>query len=225
MGNAVSHVRTEIRNAVDVGHEERVKQEERLNLLEAMVTARIENAKQNILNGERNDQQIHTGTVVEYTHQVSISLSKKTNPDLEEAISDFLSGSLRGAANGFAKIAKVGVGAVLGNHSMGQHEGTSMFVMWTENSLVRLDAYFYRWNFTSNEVIAEVEGASGVIMMKRIIDLTKTDPQVLTWAISRQAELLDRPDDASQMIDEAIAIIKKVHALQDSLRAIQSSED
>jgi len=45
------------------------------------------------------------------------------------------------------------------------------------------------WNFTSSQVITDVEGTSGVIMMKRVIDLTKTDPQ---WAISRQAQFLER---------------------------------
>ena len=101
------------------------------------------------------------------------------------------------------------------------HEGTNMFIVWTDNALLRLDAYFYRWNFTSSQVITDVEGASGVIMMKRVIDLTKTDPQVLTWAISRQAQLLDKEEETSEMIDKAISIIKKVDVLQDCLRDIQ----
>ena len=224
MGNPVSKVRTEIREALDASNEERIKQEERLNLLEMMVNSRLEIAKQKILNGEANDQQIHAGTVVEYTQQINIALSKATTPDLLVAITEFMGGTMDSALSGFAKIIKVGVDSVLGNSSMGQHEGTNMFIMWTENALLRLDAYFYRWNFTSNEVIKDVEGASGVIMMKRVIDLTKTDPQVLTWAISRQAQLLNKKQDAGLMIDKAIAIIRKVDILQDCLRDVQPIE-
>jgi len=224
MGNPVSKVRAGIREEFDTSDDERTKQEERMNLLEMMVNSRLENAKQNILSGERNDQQIHAGTIVEYTQQVNVALSTRVNPNLHEAIADFLGGTLEGAISGFAKIIEVGVDAVLGNSSMGQHEGTNMFIMWTENALLRLDAYFYRWNFTSSEVIKDVEGASGVIMMKRVIDLKNTDPQVLTWAISRQAQLLNKKEEAGNMIDGAIAIIKKVDALQDCLRDIQPTD-
>ena len=62
-------------------------------------------------------------------------------------------------------------------------------------------------------------------MMKRVIDLTKTDPQVLTWAISRQANLLDKKEEPRQIIDEAIAIIKKVDTLQDCLRDTHPTEE
>ena len=67
MGNPVSKVRSMIREELDPSDEERTKQEERLNLLEMMVTSRLDIAKQNILNGGRNDQQIHAGTIVEHT--------------------------------------------------------------------------------------------------------------------------------------------------------------
>ena len=54
MGQKVSTVRTEIREALDPSDEERTTQEERLNVLEMMVTSRLDIAKQNILNGDRN---------------------------------------------------------------------------------------------------------------------------------------------------------------------------
>jgi len=62
-------------------------------------------------------------------------------------------------------------------------------------------------------------------MMKRVVDLTKTDPQVLTWAISRQAQILNKKEKASEMIDKAIAIIKKVDVLQDCLKDAKPVED
>ena len=74
---------------------------------------------------------------------------------------------------------------------MGEYETTpDMFIVWTidnrggtNNALFRCDAYYYRWNFVSQGVI---NGAERVV--KR--DLTKTDPQVLTWAISKQLRRL-----------------------------------
>jgi len=133
MGSPVSKVHSEIQKELDPSDEERTKQEERLNLLEMMVIALLDIAKQNFLNGDRNDQQIHAGTVVEYTQQVNIALSTKTNPDLQDAITEFLGGTKDSVLSGFSKVVKVGVDAVLGNSSMGQHEGTNMFIVWTDN--------------------------------------------------------------------------------------------
>ena len=218
MGSTIST----LRESIDQSDHERTEKEERLNILETMVKSRLENAKRLMLNGERGDQEIHTGTVVELNHQVSVVLSSTSHPELETAISDFFGGRI---SNGFEKIVKVGVESVLGNSNMGQHEGNNMFITWTDNALLRLDAYYYRWNFCSKAVITNVEGASGVILLTRVIDIAKTDPQVLTWAISRQAKLADMPDQAGKMIDEALVILKKVSSMQDTVKAIESKED
>ena len=44
----------------------------------------------------------------------------------------------------------------------------------------------------SLSVINETEGATGVLLVKRVIDLTKTDPQVLTWAITDMADRINK---------------------------------
>ena len=195
--------------------------QERLNVLEKMVNYHLDNARTEMLAGERNDQEIDTGTVVEFSKQVNISMSSEPNPELEDAISDFFGGNLSG---GFGSLVSVAVEAVLGNSSMGEHEGTNMFIQWHNNALLRLDAYYYRWNFSSTEIIQDVEGASGVIVIKRVVNLVNTDPQVLTWAISRQASLLGTPDSASEMIDDAVAIIKKVSDMQLAVHQVEVQE-
>jgi len=217
MGNPVSKLREDI--AQDDAEKE--KKEERINVLEKMVKSHLATAKQEMLSGERHDEEIRAGTIVEYSEQVSLSMKTSPSPDLESGINDFFGGNL---LSGFSSLIKVGVETVLGNNSIGQHEGTNMFIIWTDNALLRLDSYYYRWNFTSSEVIKDVEGASGVVMMRRVIDLTKTDPQVLTWAITRQAELLNQPDQAGQMIDDAVAVITKVAKLQKTLHDIEAKE-
>ena len=113
MGNPISSLREQ----VDQAEEEKVKQQERLNVLEKMVENHLEGAKASILNGERGDQEIHTGTVVEFSKQVNIKLSSKPSDDLENAIDDFFGGNISG---GFKNLVKVAVQAVLGNSSMGR---------------------------------------------------------------------------------------------------------
>ena len=55
---------------------EKVKMQERLNVLEKMVNFHLDSAKNEMLAGERNDQEIHTGTVVEFQKQVNITMVK-----------------------------------------------------------------------------------------------------------------------------------------------------
>ena len=80
--------------------------QERLNVLEKMVNFHLDNAKTQMLAGERGDQEIHTGTVVEFSKQVNITMSKKPSPELEEAIDSFFGGDLLG---GFGKLVHVAV--------------------------------------------------------------------------------------------------------------------
>lgn len=195
--------------------------QERLNVLEKMVENHLENAKASILNGERGDQEIHTGTVVQFSKQVNIQITNKESDSLDKAIKDFFGGEILG---GFEELVELSVKAVLGNASMGEHEDSSMFIQWSDNAVIRMDAYFYRWNFSSNEIIKDVEGATGVIVMSRVINLEKTDLQVLTWAISRQARFLGNPGKAAEMIDDAISVIKKVTALQQNVKSKENKD-
>lgn len=55
-----------------------------------MVENHLENAKTSILNGKRDDQEIHTGTVVQFSKQVNIQIHKKESDSLDKAIKDFL---------------------------------------------------------------------------------------------------------------------------------------
>ena len=217
MGNPISSLREQVNQA----EAEKVKQQERLNVLEKMVENHLESAKTSIVNGERGDQEIHTGTIVEFNKQVNIKLSSKPSDDLEDAINNFFGGNISG---GFKDLVKVAVQAVLGNSSMGEHQVTNMFIQWSDNAVIRMDSYCYRWNFSSNEVIKDVEGAVGVIIMSRIVDLTKTDVQVLTWAISRQARHLGNPDQAGQMIDDAVSVIEKVATLQQKVKTKEDED-
>lgn len=219
MGQSISAIRDEAEKADE---KERQKMEERMQILEKMVNSHLDKEHQLVLAGQRGDQEIHSGTVVSHFKQVNLKMEDKESPDLDEAIDDFFEGSFM---KGLGKLLHLGVRAVLGNSSMGEYDSSSMFIVWKDNALIRCDAYCYRWNFASKGVIEKVEGAVGILMIQRVINMTKTDPQVLTWAISRQASVLGDSSKAPKMIDEATAVMKKVAAFQKDLRKIVVEEE
>ena len=216
MGNPISKIRAEAKAADDKTKHE---MEQRLQILEKMVDGRLQNVTTEILTGSRNDQEIDTGTIVEIHKQINITQSSKESQKIGEAIHDFFSGNWMG---GLEKIVALGAEAILGNDSMGEYETTDMFIVWTNNALLRCDAYYYRWNFVSKGVIDGAEGVVGVLLVKRVVDLTKTDPQVLTWAITKQAVKQGLAGDKIDgMIDSAMKVIRKVVSLQSGVRALE----
>lgn len=61
MGHSVSYLREQ---AKLVQEEDKQVMEQRLDVLEKMINQRLEDEKNSILNGEKHDQEIDTGTVV-----------------------------------------------------------------------------------------------------------------------------------------------------------------
>lgn len=223
MGHSVSDLREKAKKL----EQEKDKQvmEQRLDVLEKMINRRLEVEKNSILNGEKHDQEIDTGTVVFMQKMVYIQLEEKVSNTLSNAISDVFAGDLIG---GIESIVKLGADVVLENDSIGEHETKDMFIVWNENALLRCDAYYYRWNFVSKSVINDTEGVTGVLLIKRVIDLTKTDPQVLTWAITNMADRLNRSDhgakhvDPNTVIDDALKVLKRVIEFQAKVKAIEA---
>lgn len=86
MGQAVSKIREEAEYADD--HDKR-KMEERMRILERMVQSHLDKQKHHIIAGERGNQEIYSGTVVEEFKQVNLVMEGKASPQLEMAIDDF----------------------------------------------------------------------------------------------------------------------------------------
>ena len=221
MGNPISTLREE---AEKQEQEKKDQMEERLHILEKMVTGKLNAAKQAIIAGERNDEEIHGGTVVALHQQINITKKEGESQSLKSGLNDFFQGDLIG---GLEQIVQVGADTVLQNASIGEYETTDMFIVWSHNALLRCDAYYYRWNFSTKGIIQDVGGAVGVYLVKRVIDLTKTDPQVLTYAISQMADRLTKgaadngEAEALKMIDEAITVLQKVVSLQQKFRMLE----
>ena len=214
MGSMLSTVRDQL----DLSGEEKSKMEEQLNILEKMVISQLKEKRTQIIAGQRHDQEIHVGTIVHEHREVFIQLEQnadKTITGVGDALKSFVHGDF---IDGLEEIVKVGAGIVLGNTSMGEHETSDMLIVWTNNSLLRVDVYYYRWNFSSHDIINNTQGVLGVLAVKRVIDLTETDPQVLVWAISRLAARTDEPDRASKLIDEAVKIMQKVKLMQRTVK-------
>lgn len=241
MGQEVSLLREKIRDVVGNDNEKK-KMEEHLQILEKMVTSRLEIQQTQMLAGTRGDQEIHIGTVVQEYKQVNIMLKesptdaltrKEEGEDEDDRKSEKPPENTMDSINAFfssrfmqklGKLVYIAVSTILGNSCIGEHETNQMFIVWTD-ALLRYDMYCYRWNFASEGVIENTEGVTGVLLIKWVIDFTKTDAQVLTWAISRQARTLGREHEIEEMVTEAMKILEKVVKFQRNVRKVEQAEE
>ena len=213
MGNSIS-------SAKEAAHKESnedVKRamRERLEILDRMVNHVLDGAKINKLPASHGpfNQVIHTGTVVEYSKQVYIVLSKPLpNDDLDTGIKNFFGRSIE---DHFKKHVTASVCSVLENTKMGEHETSHMCIQLSDNALLRLDAFYYRWNFSSSETIIKgVKGVSGVLVMKREIDLAKTNFEDISNTLFLQAPLSSSEEEEEMFVAALEVEIQKIKDLR-----------
>ena len=195
--------------------------EERFKVLDKMVLYQLNKAKESILNGETGYQEIKTGLVVEVNRKVNIiRCSNKPFDNLNKANDCHFIGCA-GADENLEKLLLKTMNSVLGNFNTGEHEATEMFIQWFGCALTRIDVYCYRCNFSSNEVVKNFEGAIGVIIMKRTINLIVTDPQILTSTIFHQ--VTKYPKKTTDIINEVVTIINTISTTANKLEFIMST--
>ena len=133
-----------------------------------------------MLHGNESDLQIRGGTVVQQHTKVSIDVSEDSS-ELETAIDDIFGGSF---FKGIARIAKTTLSSILGNGSIGQCEQQDFVILWGCNSLMRVDFYCWRYNFSTDGAIAGRQNVFAYAVLKRVLDWNQTDPQVVAYSLS-----------------------------------------
>ena len=204
MGQSISVIKDTVDHKND---KDKAELEERLNFLQTTTTDKMKVKLQEMLHASVADLQIHGGTVVEYHIRVKIDATSDET-QLESAIDDLFEGDFLGGIKKLAK-SKVAVQRILGNGAIGECEQQDFEVLWTNGSLVRVDFYCWRYNFSSRGVITDVENVFAYVVVKRVIDWNKVDRQVVTYCLYKM-----KRDSADVMkeIDDVTEVIKKLRS-------------
>ena len=171
-------------------------------MLEKMAHAQLASKVDAILHGSEDDEEIHKGKVVAKHQQIYVDASSKSSDQVDSAIKDFFHGDL---LDGAKNLILAGVNELLGNYSIGENESEDMLILWDSNSLMRVDVYYWKWNFSSKGVVSVAENVFAVYCVKRVINPFEVDPNVLIWAITRMCTKKERQSD-----EEALDYIKEI---------------
>ena len=182
---------------------------EKLAMLEKMAHAQLESKVDTILHGKSDDEEIHKGKVVAKHQQIYCDASSK--PDqVENAIKDFFDGDLlEGAKN----LILAGIDELLGNTSIGENESEDMIILWENNALLRVDVYYWKWNFSQKGVVDVAENVLAMYCAKRVINPVEVDPNVLVWAITRMCVKKGMNND--EALDYIKSIMEKLKEVKE----------
>ena len=212
MGSSISIVTQTVREeAKRANREVKAELDEQLKFLEIAAEGRLKAKLPELLHGNESDLQIHGGTVVEQHNKISIDVSQDER-ELEAAIDDMFGG---GFFKGIERLAKTALKSILGNGSIGQSEQQDFIILWAYNSLMRVDFYCWRYNFSAGGAIAERQNVFAYAVVKRVLDWNKVDPQVVAYSLSNAENL--KGEELMKEIDQAVCVLKKIKSASDEL--------
>ena len=217
MGAALSTVRGQLKDDKDSA-----MLLERLNMLVKMAKEHLMLAEQDILNGRKGDQQIHAGTVVELERFYCVNAHEDSDIGNEagEMLEAFVSGEI---VKGVKTILTRGANLLFGNKSVGESEYSQMLVLWEHNTLIRMDVYHWKYEFSSSEVMKCVQSVYGALAMKRIVDIQKVHSAVLVHSISRAAEAYDKDVDIKSITDKVTDLHKQAKKMKAEIAPAHAS--
>jgi len=196
---------TQIMETAEVENEKvKTELEERLSFLHKAALNHLKVKKHEILSGSENDLKIHGGTDVEEHMKIRLNASSDES-QLTDAIGDIFSGDV---LDGLKKVVVAATESILGNGTVGEVEEQDYEIVWYNSALVRIDFYLWRYNFSSKEVIQDVENVLAYYVTKRVVDWDKIT-QVLTYCISYVGMDIDK---SLSEIDTAIEIRDKIRS-------------
>lgn len=231
MGTSISKIRVDNmpKNAKTL---RTLEVEERLNILERVVHGQLEKERIKMVASGRNDQNIQTGMVVDVFQQVNIILK-----DSDDNISP---DSVRSTFFSEVNLEEVelllmhSVSAIAGKTSEGEHTIHDMLILQANTILLRCDAYYYRWNF-SLDTFESIEGVVGILLLKRIIDRSKSDHGVLEQQLlenerrildwKRETKPLDIPYNLLNTLEDLIRKRESISRwLQELINTVEKQE-
>ena len=160
-------------------------------------------------NSAIEDTSLPIVAVVDKSMKYSIKVSSATSEEVGKAIGevpvkgDFLSG--------VTDMITVGLKAMLGNESVGETEKQDFHVVFANNSLLRIDYMFYKYEFSSKGLINKAQNIFCYYLQVGVLDLEKMDPQILLYELTKAVGESSLPA-ASRHLKELNAFAKDLYS-------------
>ena len=159
-------------------------------------------------NSAVEDKSLPIVAVVDKSMKYSIKVSSATSEEVGKAIGEVLKGDF---LSGVTDLITVGLNAMLGNESVGETEKQDFHVVFANNSLLRIDCMFYKYEFSSKGLIDKAQNIFCYYLQVGVLDLEKVDPQILLYKLTKAVGESSLPG-ASRHLKELNAFAKGLYS-------------
>ena len=120
--------------------------------------------------------------VVERVQRMSITITHAAAGEVSRVVDDTFG---KGFLEGIKSLVNAGLRKLLENASPGEKEDSGFCVVYSNNSLLRVDYYMYKYDLTSTGVVKEMSNGFLYFAQIGVLDLEKVNPQVLLYELTK----------------------------------------
>lgn len=188
------------------GEEENNQLKEQLQLLVSLAKSKLDGMTNEIENAFLNKEteqkfRVVPGTSTEWITEYRVNAGSECNQQIGEVIDSFFEGKM---VEGFKKLISTALNSFIGERSAGEQYKKYYFITMEHNTLIRVDVACWKYQFSSKNVIANVENAFCYSFCKSVVDYDTVSMSVLINQVSKLVN-----DDLDQ-VKEYLAQIKEV---------------
>lgn len=188
------------------GTEENNQLKEQLQLLVSLAKSKLDGMTHEIENAFVNKEteqkfRVVPGTSTEWITEYRVNAGSECNKQISEVVDAFFEGKM---VEGFKKLISTALNSFIGERSAGEQYKKYYFITMEHNTLIRVDVACWKYQFSSKNVIANVENAFCYSFCKSVVDYDTVSMSVLINQVSKMVH-----DDLSQ-VKEYLAGIREI---------------
>ena len=190
------------------------KAKEQLQFLQNAATSKLKLYRAELENMFLNPEavgkvQMVGNRAMRYYEEYRVDVNEGASGKVSDVVKNFFRGSSDSVKEGFTTVIQMSLESILGNTSAGEQETLSFYVMIEHNAFVRVDAKYWRYNFSQDGIVGNHKNAFCYLFCKSIVDHKKITLDEMAYLITEGSG----GKDVEKFVDEIKAVWKKVHEL------------
>ena len=167
-----------------------------LQMLQELMVNKVAAARSKMREQALKDTNVPIVAFVDTSEKYSVSVSNVPDEDITKSIKDMFGGNI---IQGLVSLIGVALNQFLGNTQAGASEQNDYHIVFSNNTLMRIDVMFYKYEFSSKGVEDERRNGFCYYTQAAVLNLKKVDPQVLLYELTRTVSHKNIPDAIKQL--------------------------
>ena len=167
-----------------------------LQMLQELMVNKVAAATSKMREQALKDPNVPIVAFVDTSEKYSVSVFDVPDEDITKSIKDMFGGNI---IQGLVSLIGVALNQFLGNTQAGASEQNDYHIVFSNNTLMRIDVMFYKYEFSSKGVEDERRNGFCYCTQAAVVDLKKVSPEVLLYELTRTIGQENIPDAVKQL--------------------------